>query len=201
MVEERPWAALCALHWLAKAGHPGEKAACIFAAWRASPAGREIILKCKLRIVFGAQLSLSVQRATAAQMLSALRRLRCTRDVVSTAELERQRNVLYSLQQIVTAALTTNLHAYDRARQLHSTSWYCMAGHNKWSKIKRKKAANDETRSRIWTKVSQAITAAATSMLVLSPHIVCHKVSERLADVKSWVSQTAWRATLRLATQ
>ena len=36
-----------------------------------------------------------------------------------------------------------------------------MAGHNKWSKIKFKKAAADSKRSKVWTKVIREITVAA----------------------------------------
>ena len=36
-----------------------------------------------------------------------------------------------------------------------------MSGHSKWSTIKRKKAANDAKRSKIWTKVVKEITVAA----------------------------------------
>ncbi len=36
-----------------------------------------------------------------------------------------------------------------------------MAGHNKWSKIKRKKKKNDREKSRIWGKLSREITVAA----------------------------------------
>ena len=38
-----------------------------------------------------------------------------------------------------------------------------MAGHNKWSKIKRKKAANDVARAREHTKVARAIEVASRS--------------------------------------
>lgn len=37
----------------------------------------------------------------------------------------------------------------------------CMAGHNKWSKIKRKKGVKDQARSTGFSKASRAITAAA----------------------------------------
>lgn len=37
---------------------------------------------------------------------------------------------------------------------------YCMAGHNKWSKIKRKKGANDAKRSKIFSKIIKEITVA-----------------------------------------
>jgi YebC/PmpR family DNA-binding regulatory protein len=36
-----------------------------------------------------------------------------------------------------------------------------MAGHNKWSKIKRKKAVTDKRRSKAWTMCSRAVTVAA----------------------------------------
>ncbi len=36
-----------------------------------------------------------------------------------------------------------------------------MAGHNKWSKIKHKKGAADDKRSKVWTKVVREITVAA----------------------------------------
>ena len=36
-----------------------------------------------------------------------------------------------------------------------------MAGHNKWSKIKRQKAATDIKRSKIWARLSREITVAA----------------------------------------
>lgn len=36
-----------------------------------------------------------------------------------------------------------------------------MAGHNKWSKVKHKKAATDSKRSKIWTKIIREITVAA----------------------------------------
>lgn len=36
-----------------------------------------------------------------------------------------------------------------------------MAGHNKWSKIKHRKAVVDKRRGRVWTKVSKAIIVAA----------------------------------------
>ena len=36
-----------------------------------------------------------------------------------------------------------------------------MAGHNKWSKIKRQKAATDSKRSKIWARISRDITVAA----------------------------------------
>lgn len=36
-----------------------------------------------------------------------------------------------------------------------------MAGHNKWSKIKRQKAATDSKRSKIWARLSRDITVAA----------------------------------------
>ena len=36
-----------------------------------------------------------------------------------------------------------------------------MAGHNKWSKIKRQKAATDSKRSKAWARVSREITVAA----------------------------------------
>lgn len=36
-----------------------------------------------------------------------------------------------------------------------------MAGHNKWSKIKHKKGANDAKRSKVWTKIIREITVAA----------------------------------------
>lgn len=36
-----------------------------------------------------------------------------------------------------------------------------MAGHNKWSKVKHKKAAADSKRSKVWTKIIREITVAA----------------------------------------
>ena len=36
-----------------------------------------------------------------------------------------------------------------------------MAGHNKWSKIKRQKAAEDKKKSKIWARLSREITVAA----------------------------------------
>ena len=36
-----------------------------------------------------------------------------------------------------------------------------MAGHNKWSKIKRQKAATDSKRSKVWARISREITVAA----------------------------------------
>ena len=36
-----------------------------------------------------------------------------------------------------------------------------MAGHNKWSKIKHRKAVVDKRRGKVWTKVSKAIIVAA----------------------------------------
>ncbi len=36
-----------------------------------------------------------------------------------------------------------------------------MAGHNKWSKIKRQKAATDSKRSKIWARLSREVTVAA----------------------------------------
>ena len=36
-----------------------------------------------------------------------------------------------------------------------------MAGHNKWSKIKHRKAVVDKRRSKVWSKVSRAIIVAA----------------------------------------
>ena len=36
-----------------------------------------------------------------------------------------------------------------------------MSGHNKWSKIKHKKAATDASRSKVWTKIIREITVAA----------------------------------------
>src|SRR3954451_23338402 len=36
-----------------------------------------------------------------------------------------------------------------------------MSGHNRWSKIKHKKAATDAKRSKIWTKIIKEITVAA----------------------------------------
>ena len=36
-----------------------------------------------------------------------------------------------------------------------------MAGHNKWSKIKRQKAVTDKRRSKIWARISRDITVAA----------------------------------------
>ncbi|NUQ67965.1 MAG: YebC/PmpR family DNA-binding transcriptional regulator [Phycisphaerales bacterium] len=36
-----------------------------------------------------------------------------------------------------------------------------MAGHNKWSKIKHRKAVVDKRRSKVWTKVARAMTVAA----------------------------------------
>jgi YebC/PmpR family DNA-binding regulatory protein len=36
-----------------------------------------------------------------------------------------------------------------------------MAGHNKWSKIKRQKAATDSRRSKVWARLSRDITVAA----------------------------------------
>jgi transcriptional/translational regulatory protein YebC/TACO1 len=36
-----------------------------------------------------------------------------------------------------------------------------MAGHNKWSKIKRQKAGTDAAKSKIFSKLSQAIAAAS----------------------------------------
>lgn len=36
-----------------------------------------------------------------------------------------------------------------------------MAGHNKWSKIKHRKAVVDKRRSKVWSKVSRAMTVAA----------------------------------------
>ena len=36
-----------------------------------------------------------------------------------------------------------------------------MAGHNKWSKIKRQKAVADSKRSKAWSMVSREITIAA----------------------------------------
>jgi len=36
-----------------------------------------------------------------------------------------------------------------------------MSGHSKWSKIKRKKAANDASRSRVFSRLVKEITVAA----------------------------------------
>jgi len=36
-----------------------------------------------------------------------------------------------------------------------------MAGHNKWSKIKHKKGANDAKRAKVWTKIIREVTIAA----------------------------------------
>ena len=38
---------------------------------------------------------------------------------------------------------------------------YAMAGHNKWSKIKRQKAKEDKKKSKIWAKLSREISVAA----------------------------------------
>lgn len=38
---------------------------------------------------------------------------------------------------------------------------FAMAGHNKWSKIKRHKAKTDQRRSKIWARISRDITVAA----------------------------------------
>lgn len=36
-----------------------------------------------------------------------------------------------------------------------------MAGHNKWSKIKRQKAKTDKRKSKVWARISRDITVAA----------------------------------------
>lgn len=43
---------------------------------------------------------------------------------------------------------------------IDTKSNYCMAGHNKWSKIKRKKGANDARRSKVFSKIIKEITVA-----------------------------------------
>lgn len=48
---------------------------------------------------------------------------------------------------------------FQHARALHSTVMYS-AGHNKWSKIKRKKAVADQERSKISSKLVQQIISA-----------------------------------------
>lgn len=43
----------------------------------------------------------------------------------------------------------------------HAGQGESMAGHNKWSKVKHKKAAADSKRSKVWTKIIREITVAA----------------------------------------
>ncbi|KAL7538640.1 hypothetical protein ACHAXR_008719 [Thalassiosira sp. AJA248-18] len=82
-----------------------------------------------------------------------------------------QRRVAHLLRRCTSSAPpsrhspTINTRPFQRVRnhpqQIHQIQIRCLAGHNKWSKIKRKKAANDVARLKDHTKAARAIEAAS----------------------------------------